>query len=171
MDFTAQAVAEQLTRMDAVSSIALAPVVSIFHLIFRLASPSISCLLTSASCLWPSLLLSGPLCEGCPIPLCGMCLVPARQEGEPRHRPNGACHHRPVQRRHQPGDNLTAVPPASVPWQLPPLLPQQPHTQGQGHREVDRCGPGQCPLSADCTVDAVRKVQSSFVDLENITGW
>lgn len=151
MDFPEREVAEQLTRLDAVGLVwkyFKAPFCAALGLYIHTVSPS------------------GAVCQSGALPLPGLRLVPARQEGKPKpgtHRPR---HHLPVQRRHQPRHHLPPLPVRSrpchflarlvaqvllnlpVPLRRPELAllrSPQPRPQSASHREVDRHRPGQRP--------------------------
>lgn len=147
MDFPVREVAEQLTRLDAVSLALL-----------KGSFPSHCCSLIADVC------PPGAVCQSGALPVSGLRLVPARQEGKPKPGAHRAGHHLSVQRRHQPGHHLPPLLALSQPFHFLshlitqlllhlPLLLHYPkfaslrsHHAGSEstyHREVDRCRSGQ----------------------------
>lgn len=80
----------------------------------------------------------GAVCARAALPVSGLRLVSEGQEGEPLSHHQR--HHLPVQRRHQPGHHLPALPVRLLLRQ--PRLPTpggvRPRPEGPGDREVDQ---------------------------------
>lgn len=133
MDFSAAAIAEQLTRIDSV----------------RVSMSVISTLTNFAVVLhgWlkadRAVSVAGSVCQSGALPVSGLCVVAKRQEG--KHVPHHPGHHSTVQCHHQPGHRVPAVSAyrAHIQSHFLPLSSNHSSTKGPHHREVDQSSTGQ----------------------------
>lgn len=104
-------------------------------------SPPFPCCIIMIRAWFGFLDVPGSLCQSGPIPVSGLCMVPARQEG--KHVAHHPSHHCTVQCSHQPGHRVAALP--AYRWQSH-FLPSSSHlasAKGSHHREVDQSSAGQ----------------------------